>query len=756
LRRLEQKARDEKFPITAQSAKNAIAALTANQITTHERLATFISDDGFKSKLLIQNLRLDAPIKVTPALIINQNEIPLAPITMPPHTTATVDITSTLLALGRSHARGLAVVRYDYDTYGAVSAVVTSSDDQHRLYLNSIGQSPEEFWYGTALDAVVWAPEAGTEGFVAITNTTAEPRTVQATFVVNGRSDEIHEVEMAPYQHRLLRIDSIVRRSRESGAGVRISWSGKPGDVITEGELFNRRTGFSKYIRFLDTSLHFAEHSLRTHFLLLGRQPAADAFPAQMSFRSIAAVRNIDPTPVQVTPVVKRVQNGSVQTISLKPVTISANETTLIDFGMAQKAGNLPADFDQGSLQLVPNTDHNSIVAELFNLSESNNFVVGPSFSSFPTRATGSIWRIDGSYQTTIMVENTVNATDNVTLKLFSDRGSYEKTFPVASGGILKINVRELLQNHVPDNDGNLLVATSGTLTIFGGLGLHSKLSFDKLIHSADESEYVGLLAEPCNHVESISLFFDQIDQFNLSAVIDAFWTDGSVTEDSGFPSSENSSLASVNGSVVTLHPVDNSSHNVTMDAAELDTACDICSSDWFYTSAPVTVPPRPDCSTATVALEATTTIPLEFFFPNRLTGVGAATTMGVFPSPVIWNGAQIQELVTLTSNTCPASFGTPPCGGHDTFTVGDGSAPIGPLVFPPSVNTFYDFHVSLIGSSVLDPPPPLAPIPSCRAVCSQTYSCNGAIIGRFTITRDVTRDTISGVPVSRVAVTKQ
>lgn len=117
-------------------------------------------------------------------------------------------------------------------------------------------------------------------------------------------------------------------------------------------------------------------------------------------------------------------------------MTLGVGESRLIDFAEEQKAGNLHADFNQGALELRPNTEHTSIVSELFSFDEKNGgYVVGSSFASHPARGTGSIWRIDGTFQTTIVIEKTAEAADQMTLKLFWETGAYEKTFDVAAGG---------------------------------------------------------------------------------------------------------------------------------------------------------------------------------------------------------------------------------------------------------------------------------------------------------------------------------
>lgn len=75
------------FPLPARAqntpyAGSRIASATTepSQFGSHERFATFFADKDFKSQLLIENLRLDVPVTVTPALITQQGEVPLQPI----------------------------------------------------------------------------------------------------------------------------------------------------------------------------------------------------------------------------------------------------------------------------------------------------------------------------------------------------------------------------------------------------------------------------------------------------------------------------------------------------------------------------------------------------------------------------------------------------------------------------------------------------------------------------------------------------
>lgn len=81
------------------------------------------------------------------------------------------------------------------------------------------------------------------------------------------------------------------------------------------------------------------------------------------------------------------------------------------------------------------------------------------------------------------MIENTANEDDRVTLRLYSERGIYAKTFDVSAGEPLKINVRDLQQNAMPDDKGNLLFDTLGVLSLVGSHSNRSKLSYGKIFN---------------------------------------------------------------------------------------------------------------------------------------------------------------------------------------------------------------------------------------------------------------------------------
>jgi hypothetical protein len=540
---------------------------------------------------------------------LSEGEISMDPVTLEPHSAAKVDIGAFLQTHGFSDAQGTAVMRYTFSPYEAISGVVLSSDEVHHLYVNSYAQSPEEYWQGTSYDATLWAPDEETKGSISIINTSQEERTVHLTFLIKGRSEEQPPITVPARQTYTLPIDQLVLRSRETGAGIHVEYSEYPGSILVEGHLVNRSTGFEKYIHFLDKTLRYPNGTVRTQFLLLGQQPDEDGFPGGLSFRSVAVMRNIDPAPVQVTPTLKYQQNGSPRTVTLKALTLGVGESRIIDLSDQQRSGLVPVDFRQGSLKLDPGTDHASIVAELFNFNERNaGYAIGPVFFAYPTRGTKSVWRTDGTFQTTVMVENTANQDDSVRLQLFSDSGTYSKTFPIAAGALLKINLKELQQGKVPDDNGHPITDTYGILAVAGKNGHLSKLSFDKLIHNATDSDYVGLPGGPgsCDDVIDVSLFL-QGSQSPYQVWEQENWTDGTVEQFwTSVVGSSNSSMLQVwntsGGGMANTYPYGSQGGIASFTANPvLVQDCPACSGDPMTPMGEVQVPPMPTLTCSSV-----------------------------------------------------------------------------------------------------------------------------------------------------------
>lgn len=146
---------------------------------------------------------------------------------------------------------------------------------------------------------------------------------------------------------------------------------------------------------------------------------------------------------------------------------------------------------------------------------------------------------------------------------------------------------------------------------------------------------------------------------------------------------------------------------------------------------------------------------PLAPLVPNLLTGVGIIAQMQVGPTSTDWDFTPIAESLSLSSNSCPANFGSSLCVGGSPFTVGQndgGATSLDGLPTPAIQNSFYDNHTLTSGQDLLTS----ANISSCSFTCSQTYTCQGKQIGpTFSITFSMTKGTVGNATVTNVTTTK-
>lgn len=160
------------------------------------------------------------------------------------------------------------------------------------------------------------------------------------------------------------------------------------------------------------------------------------------------------------------------------------------------------------------------------------------------------------------------------------------------------------------------------------------------------------------------------------------------------------------------------------------------------------------NCPTS-VTLNQTWVQPLQNDYPAFSTGVGILTSMQVGPVGTNFDSIVIYETVTPTGNSCPANiksltdfptvtFGQPFSVGSTAFWEGS--------PYPSVHNAFYDQHTIKSATNVLG----LTNATSCQSTALQVYTCNGNVLGSFTLTNTYTSGFISSQPVTFVSVSKQ
>ena len=192
-----------------------------------------------------------------------------------------------------------------------------------------------------------------------------------------------------------------------------------------------------------------------------------------------------------------------------------------------------------------------------------------------------------------------------------------------------------------------------------GSHGNRSKLSFDKLIHSADESDYVGLPPNPCDYVMGIALYLDLSGGQNPFPVIqDWIWSQSPVeTYNAQQTTTSTPSLVTItptqNGDMATINFGPSSSGQTMFFTGPPvgTTTCDACSSGDVYPQGSQYVPPHIDSISPAQGLVGTT-LSAANGNPVIINGSGFGT------SPTVQTGSGITVTVTNAKDTqITASF---------------------------------------------------------------------------------------------------
>jgi hypothetical protein len=248
---------------------------------------------------------------------------------------------------------------------------------------------------------------------------------------------------------------------------------------------------------------------------------------------------------------VKYLTAGRVREVPLQDVVLGPHAQATLDLLDVQQAGDIPADFRMGTLELAHVGRNGSLVAEMTNLDSGGGYVLGSSFSGHPARgAGGTFWRIDGDWQTIVTLTNAARTEDDVTIELFYDGGSYRlPPIKVAAGNMTTVNVKELQRTGTPDARGGLLAATSGAFVVKGSKGTRSAISMERLIFNSLTSECVVIDGTANGYIISIELEAAG-DPNPIPLRTTCYWSDGESTDetDQATYRSDNTGLVTVSG----------------------------------------------------------------------------------------------------------------------------------------------------------------------------------------------------------------
>src|SRR5205814_61453 len=141
---------------------------------------------------------------------------------------------------------------------------------------------------------------------------------------------------------------------------------------------------------------------------------------------AVCAMHNTSSVPVLVRPTIKFTEARVFRKVLLRDILLKPGGVTALNLLDLQNSGIIPKSFNIGTLELFYDGPAGSLIAELTNFDVKGGYVLGSSFSGYPSKGVGgTYWRTDGDWQSLIAFTNAAQQEDSVEVELFYENGSY-------------------------------------------------------------------------------------------------------------------------------------------------------------------------------------------------------------------------------------------------------------------------------------------------------------------------------------------
>jgi hypothetical protein len=406
-------------------------------------------DANFKSTIYIKNGVKNAAVTVTPVLYLsNGKSYTLPDVKLDPSGTAVVNINDALARQGIASwatLSGYVEIQYTW-AWDPLCVTIQDVDTVHSLIftynLRPSSRDPRAQPPGSqaqqsqTLQGMWWKQESNVGGFVALSNMLTQP--VSAKIVTSddkGTPLLQHTVTVSPHGTKIVQLNELSSALAAAG-GVTVNYTGTVNDLLINGGLEDPATGYSANMRFTYPRRHPAQPPAEGYAELGLMAGAADpmmSFPAGTTFTPYSVIRNIGDRPIQITPTLWWMEAGTARSAQLPLWTVPPHATQSLP---------LPSLMSQTALK---------------NFNGSFNLILAT--DAPPGSFLLAAWSTANGDDTMVTLWNPADEAQNLVFTLFFAGGSYRYPVPLGPRATRTFNVSEIIQNQLPDENGNTIPA---------------------------------------------------------------------------------------------------------------------------------------------------------------------------------------------------------------------------------------------------------------------------------------------------------
>lgn len=461
-------------------------------------------DGNFKSSIYIKNNLEAEAITVHPNLYLsNGTRYKLSDVTLDPSGIAIISINDELAKQGVSSSATLSgYLEVDYDwAWDPFCITIRNLDTVHSLIFTSSLRSPlppdpsmislpKKIPTNTA-ESMWWKQEPSVTGFISVAN--LSPRPAHTTLLVTdsqGKSLALHDVTVTPHGMKLVQLPELLSTDAKQG-GILVTSSETTDQLAISGGLEDPSVGYSSNLVFTvaPDDAAAADFTIAELGLMIGPADPMMAFPTGTTFTPYSVLRNTSDSPIAVTPTLWWMSNGSAQSAQLAPVSIVEHQTQSIDLTSAM-VGFGPKNFS-GSFNVTYEytAKSGSILFSSGSVDQTNSYVFEVLPRGIQESAGSSIqyWSTGNGDDTMVSVWNPADEPQDYLFTLAFAGGHYALPLHLEARATRTFNVSEIIQNQVPDSEGNVIPAAihEGSAVLSG-----SHAPNEQILVAADVSVY--------------------------------------------------------------------------------------------------------------------------------------------------------------------------------------------------------------------------------------------------------------------------
>jgi hypothetical protein len=448
----------------------------------------WITDANFKSAIYLRNIVETDSVTVTPTLhLSNGAKYVLPNVTVDPAGIRIISINDELQKKGISSFATLSgyveiEYRWPWDPF---CATIRNIDTAHSLIftyslrptlplplhiLNFTPPVPTN-----TLEGMWWKQEQNVTGFVTVANLSTQP--AEATIEVTDRESRPirqHKVIVSPNGMKFVRLPELLTIGSVQG-GVRVTSNETMDKLVVNGGLEDPAIGYSATLPFASEPVKQSDPEQLTIAelgLMVGAADAMMLFPAGTTFTPYSLVRNVSDGPVSATPTLWWMEAGKPHSVRLPAINLAPYETQSVDVpSMLMHLG--PKNFN-GSFNIVFETQarRGAVLMASGSVDQTGTYVFEVVPRGVTEGASKSLqqWSTGNGDDTMVTLWNPADEAQDFKFTLFFDGGHYALPLHVGPRETRGFNVSEIIQNQVPDEEGNLLPASvrQGTAKLAG------------------------------------------------------------------------------------------------------------------------------------------------------------------------------------------------------------------------------------------------------------------------------------------------